>query len=103
MAATSAYSTAACVSFLGLYCAAKRSRRSSGTLATPRCASRGLEYVRLEISALVRILNRDVLPTWGRPMIPVFMGIRLLVFSTWYFGSCCRLYEIVSRQEASPF
>src|SRR6478672_9992915 len=73
IAATSTYSTTACVSFLGLYCAARRSRRSSGTLAIPRCASRGLEWPRLDTSTLVRILNSDVLPTCGRPMIPVFI------------------------------
>ncbi len=89
MAATSAYSTTACVSILGLYWAARRSRRSSGTLAMPRCASRGLECPRAETSTLVRILNSDVLPTCGRPMIPVFMGL-LLALGLWLLvrGSC---------------
>src|ERR1039458_475819 len=37
------------------------------------CASRGLEYACSERCALVRIPNSDVLPTCGRPMMPVFM------------------------------
>src|SRR5271167_1345217 len=49
-----------------------RSRRSSGTLATPTCASRGLEEV-APPSVLVKIRKREVLPTWGRPMMPVFI------------------------------
>src|SRR5215469_9355721 len=100
MAATSTYSTAACVSFLGLYCAASRSRRSSGTLAIPRCASRGLAKARLEMSALVRILNRDVLPTWGRPIMPVFMEEQLLAFSPWPFSfdvELHKLYQVANR------
>src|SRR5277367_3484449 len=37
-------------------------------------ASRGFEYACSERWTLVRIPNRDVLPTCGRPMMPVFMG-----------------------------
>src|SRR5580693_1351307 len=83
MAPTSTYSTEVCVSFFGLYSAARRSRRSSGTLATPMWASRGL-LVCAERCALVRIRNRDVLPTWGRPMMPVF--IKALSFGLLVFG-----------------
>ena len=35
-----------------------------------------------ERCALVRIWNSDVLPTWGRPMMPVFIR-RLLAVSSW--------------------
>src|SRR5450755_2083637 len=72
MAPTSTYSTEVCVSFFGLYSAARRSRRSSGTLATPMWASRGL-LACAERCALVRMRNSDVLPTWGRPIMPVFI------------------------------
>src|SRR5258708_19021907 len=37
------------------------------------CASRGLEYACSERRTLVRMPNKDVLPTCGRPMMPVFM------------------------------
>src|SRR5215831_12052707 len=99
MAATSTYSTEACVSFLGLYCEARRSRRSSGTLAIPRWASRGLAKVRLEISALVRILNRDVLPTCGRPIMPVFIGStqQSAVSTQFHAAASLRLYQGVKR------
>jgi hypothetical protein len=30
---------------------------------------------------LVRIVNKDVLPTWGRPMMPVFI-VQLLAVSS---------------------
>src|ERR1700753_1767650 len=73
MAATSTYSTVAYVVFFGEYIADSLSSRSSGTRATPMCASRGFEYPRSSSLALVRILNREVLPTWGRPIMPVFI------------------------------
>src|ERR1700730_9307859 len=38
------------------------------------CASRGFEYACSERRTFVRMPNRDVLPTCGRPMMPVFMG-----------------------------
>src|SRR4029077_16933604 len=37
------------------------------------CASRGFEYACSERWTLVRIPNRDVLPTCGKPMMPVFI------------------------------
>jgi hypothetical protein len=30
----------------------------------------------------VRIVNKDVLPTWGRPMMPVFI-VQLLAVGSW--------------------
>src|SRR6185437_12997613 len=82
MAPRSTYSTEACVSFFGLYMAASLSRRSSGTLATPTCASRGFDDA--DSCALVRMRNRDDLPTCGRPMIPVFIKEAL---SFWLLGT----------------
>src|SRR5258706_12592927 len=74
MAATSTYSTVACVVFFGLKRADSLSRRSSGTLAMPTCASR--ECMACASSfAFVRILNSDGLPTCGNPVIPVFMRV----------------------------
>src|SRR3954471_17005215 len=61
------------MSFFGSYKAASLSRRSSGTSAMPRFASRGFEE-RLETSALVSMTNNEVLPTCGRPTIPVFIN-----------------------------
>src|SRR3954470_21142202 len=43
----------------------------------PMCASLGFEYPPASSFDLVRILNSDVLPTCGRPMIPVFMFVLL--------------------------
>src|SRR6266404_3641964 len=74
MAATSTYSTVACVVFFGLKRADSLSRRSSGTLAIPTCSSRECRAWASSF-VFVRILNSEVLPTCGKPMIPVFMTI----------------------------
>src|SRR5258706_13511348 len=81
MAATSTYSTVACVVFFGLKRADSLSRRSSGTLAMPTCASRECRACASSF-AFVRIRNSEVLPTCGNPMIPVFMTPYDLLFIT---------------------
>ncbi len=68
----STYSTVACVTFLGSKSLASSSRRASGTLATPTCTA--VEPMRVSWWAPVRMVNKDVLPTMGRPMMAVFIG-----------------------------
>ena len=67
----SAYSTEAGVTFLGLKISASAARRSSGTFAIPSCTF--VAPMRRSDDAPVRILNSDVLPTWGDPMMAVLM------------------------------
>jgi hypothetical protein len=71
IAGMSTYSTEACVTFLGSNSLASSSRRASGTLATPTRAA--VEPMRVSWCAPVRIVNNDVLPTMGRPIMAVFI------------------------------
>ena len=70
-AGISTYSTAACVSLFGSNNLASASRRASGTLATPIRAE--VDPMRASWCAPVRMVNKDVLPVMGRPMMAVFI------------------------------
>src|SRR5262249_50950875 len=74
MAGTSTYSTVAGVIFVGSKTRASSSSRRSGTFAMPTCPS--VDPSRVWVATPVRIVNSDVLPTWGRPMMAVFMGLQ---------------------------
>src|SRR5213078_3166028 len=67
----SKYSTVACVILGGSNILASSSRRLSGTLVTPTLAS--INPTRVASCTPVRIVNKDVLPTIGRPIIAVFI------------------------------
>src|ERR1700677_5289903 len=72
MAGKSRYSTVAYVILGGSKIFASASRRASGTLVMPTRAS--MSPTRVASCTPVRIVNNDVLPTMGRPMIAVFMN-----------------------------
>src|SRR5271170_3291200 len=67
----STYSTVAWVTFFGSKSLASSSRRASGTLATPTRTA--VEPIRASWCAPVRMVNRELLPTMGRPIIAVFI------------------------------
>src|ERR1051326_6519279 len=68
---TSTYSTVACVTFGGSKRRPSASRRGSGTRATPVRAA--VEPIRVSWCAPVRMVNREVLPVMGKPMMAVFI------------------------------
>jgi len=76
------YSTAAKVTFLGLYISASLSTRSSGTFTTPTfgCAS-VVGYTVVGMFWPVRALNTVVLPEFASPTMPIF--IDHLLFQCW--------------------
>src|SRR5579859_6896108 len=67
----STYSTVACVVFFGWNSSASESRRASGTRATPVRAA--VDPMRVSWATPVRIVNREVLPVMGRPIMAVFI------------------------------
>src|SRR5438876_5737262 len=67
----STYSTVACVIFGGSNRRANASTRSSGTRATPVRAD--VEPILVSWCTPVRMVNNEVLPVMGRPMIAVFI------------------------------
>ena len=62
----------ACVILGGSKIFASASSRASGTLVMPTRAS--INPTRVASCTPVRMVNNDVLPTMGRPMIAVFIG-----------------------------
>src|ERR1035438_91448 len=71
MEGMSTYSTVAWVTFGGSKSRPSSSRRASGTRATP--VRTAVDPMRVSDWTPVRIVNREVLPTMGKPMMAVFI------------------------------
>src|SRR5687768_13762839 len=77
MPGMSTYSTVAGVNFFGRNNSRSCTRRASGTCAMPTLVCREAENLSVACCEAVRMLNRVVLPTLGKPRMPSCIGMLL--------------------------